>query len=148
MTNSEQQNMDVMHRFFDEVWNKGREEAIDELYVPEGTAHGLGEKYKSGPEEFKLFHRLLCQTCSDIHAEMNDIMAAGDRVAIRGTITMKHNATGRDLRIEGGGFARINDGKIVEAWNGWDFVGVMVQLGALAEDSLDNAFLTGQAKAR
>jgi len=32
----------VLHRWFEEVWNKGREEAIDELFAEDGIAHGLG----------------------------------------------------------------------------------------------------------
>ena len=30
-----------MRRWFEEVWNKGREEAIDELFAEDGIAHGL-----------------------------------------------------------------------------------------------------------
>jgi hypothetical protein len=33
----------LIHRWFDEVWNRGREDTVDELFAPDGIAHGLGE---------------------------------------------------------------------------------------------------------
>ena len=34
----------ILHRWFEEVWNKGREEAIDELFAEDGIAHGLADE--------------------------------------------------------------------------------------------------------
>ena len=31
----------LVRRWFEEVWNKGREEAIDEMFAEDGVAHGL-----------------------------------------------------------------------------------------------------------
>ena len=33
----------IIHRWFDEVWNQGREETVDELLAPKAIVHGLGE---------------------------------------------------------------------------------------------------------
>jgi len=136
---TEENNIKLMRRFFDEVWNQGREESIDELYADEGTAEGLGEEYKGGPEAFKQLHRLLHKTCSDIHIELDDLIAEGGRVALRGKATMTHKVTGKQLEFEGVGFVEIKDGKIVQAWNGWDFMSVIVQLGGMPENGLVQA---------
>ncbi len=144
MKTPEYESIDLIYRFFEEVWNKGREEAIDEMYVPEGQAYGLGEQYRKGPEQFKLLHRLIQENCSDIHAVVEDVIAAGDRVSMRGVLTMVHKATGRQLRLEGGSYNRIKDGKIVEAWNGWDFMGILLSLGVVTENCLANALCGNQ----
>ena len=34
-------NKAFIRRWFEEVWNKGREEAIDEMFAEEGVANGL-----------------------------------------------------------------------------------------------------------
>ncbi len=38
MTN---QNDTILHHWFEEVWNKGRREVIDEMLSPDAIAHGL-----------------------------------------------------------------------------------------------------------
>ena len=45
----------VMHQWFEEVWNKGRAEAIAEMAAADMIVHGLGEEMR-GPEGFKPFH--------------------------------------------------------------------------------------------
>lgn len=140
----EYDNIALMRRFFQEVWNEGKEETIDELYAVGGESHGIGDEYEKGPGAFKQLHRVMLQTC-DIHIQVDDIIAAGDRIAMRATIKMQHKATGKQLIVMGGGFARIQGGQIVEAWNGWDFLGALQQLGLLPQDALAQA-LQGSLK--
>ena len=49
-------NKAFIRRWFEEVWNKGREEAIDEMFAAEGVANGLVDESGQplrGPEGFK-----------------------------------------------------------------------------------------------
>ena len=140
----EDENIAVIVRWFDEVWNQGREETIDELYAADGVAWGLGTSYAEGPEAFKQLYRLFQETLTDIKSTVDDVFAEGDRVAMRGTLTMTHRATGKEIELRGGGIAHIHEGKITQAWNSWDFMGVLVQLDVLAPDALVEA-LTGGA---
>ena len=52
-------NKALIHRWFEEVWNKGREEAIDEMFAADGIAHGLTEEgdraLRGGGAGFKPF---------------------------------------------------------------------------------------------
>jgi hypothetical protein len=140
-TSLEDKNMAVIHRFMDEVWNQGRETAIDELYVPGGVAEGLGEAYRFGPEAFKLFHRLINGTCEEIRVEILDIIAVGDKVAFRASMDMTHKASRKKVHLEGQGFGTVANSKLVEAWNSWNFLDLIVQLGAVPEDMLPNTLL-------
>src|SRR5437588_11510292 len=54
-----EENKALMRRWFEEVWNKGRAEAIPEMFADEGIAHGLSDDPASpmrGPAGFLPFH--------------------------------------------------------------------------------------------
>jgi predicted ester cyclase len=77
----------------------------------------------------------------DAHFMFNDVIAEGDRVAIRWTVTMTHAgdqlgfpATGRRVTLEGSSFLVIKNGKIVEGWNQMEFQGLIHSLKSTAEE--------------
>jgi hypothetical protein len=46
----------LSRQWFEEVWNKRRTDAVDELMTPDSLAHSLGEAGDlHGPEAFKRF---------------------------------------------------------------------------------------------
>jgi hypothetical protein len=55
-----EQNKALAKRWFEEVWNQGRESAIDELFHPEGEVYGFPEpdSVLIGPAGFKTIHRV------------------------------------------------------------------------------------------
>ena len=130
-----------MRRWFEEVWNKGREEAIDEMFAEEGVANGLVDESGQplrGPAGFKPFFRKFREAFPEIEVVVEDAIAEGDRVAARCTVRGRHRgdslgfkATDSPVEFTGMTFVRISDGKIVEAWNNFDFMTMFQQLGAL-----------------
>lgn len=135
------ENIALIRRWFEEVWNKGREEAIDELFAAEGIAHGLADEAGNdlrGPQDFKPFFRRFRSAFPDIEVIVEDTVAAGDKVAARCLVRGKHQsdslgfaATGQATEFSGITIVRIEKGKIVEAWNNFDFMTMYKQLGAL-----------------
>ena len=133
-----QENIDLCHRWFEEVWNKGRAEAVDELFAEDGLAHGLAGQggEMRGPSGFKPFLEQLRSAFPDIHITVEDTVAAGDKVAVRWVATMTHKgemlgvaATAKQATVTGISIVRIADGKIAEGWNNWDLMGLMQQIG-------------------
>ena len=132
---------EVMHRWFEEVWNKGREEVIDQLFAEDGVAHGLADESGSelrGPEGFKPFFHKFRGAFPDIQVVIEDAIAEGDKVAVRCSVRARHTgeglglaATNQPVAITGMSIARVKDGKIVEAWNNFDFMGLFQQIGAI-----------------
>jgi len=135
------ENIALIRRWFEEVWNKGREEAIDELFAAEGIAHGLADEAGNdlrGPQDFKPFFRRFRSAFPDIEVVVEDTVAEGDKVAARCLVRGKHQsdslgfaATGQATEFSGITIVRIEKGKIVEAWNNFDFMTMYKQLGAL-----------------
>jgi steroid delta-isomerase-like uncharacterized protein len=138
-------NVTVIRRWFEEVWNKGREEAIDELFDEEGLAHGLAAERGvplRGVSGFKPFFRRLRGAFPEIEVVVEDTVSEGDKVAARCTVRGRHRgdtlgikATDSPVEFDGICIVRISGGKIVEAWNNFDFMLMFQQLGALRLDA-------------
>ena len=123
---SEAANKELARRWFEQVWNQGSESAIDELFHPQGKAYGFPEpdSVLIGPEGFKAIHRQFHNAFGDIHIAIDDLIAEGDRVAIRWTCTMIHNgdglgfpATGKQTGFPGSSFITCRDGQLTDGWN-------------------------------
>ena len=134
-------NVALVRRWFEEVWNKGRAEAIEEMFDEEGVAHGLADETGAplrGPANFRDFHSKFRGAFPGVEVVVDDAISEGDRVAARCTVRARHEgdtlgfaATSRHVEFTGMTFARVRDGKIVEAWNNFDFMSMFQQLGAL-----------------
>lgn len=130
----------LAHRWFEEVWNKGREEAIDEMFGETGIAYGLSDgtgKEPRGPAGFKPFYQSFRSAFPDIHIKVEDTICEGDKVAARCRVTATHTgdglgipATGKPIDFSGVAIIRVRDGKIIEAWNHFDFIGMYQQIDA------------------
>jgi steroid delta-isomerase-like uncharacterized protein len=130
------ENKALVNRWFEEVWNRGRADAIDEMFASDGVAHGLGGQDLHGPADFKVFHAAFLGAFPDARVQMDELIAEGDKVAYRFTATGTHQgdglgfaATGRAARFIGMGTVRIAGGRIVEGWNVLDQLGMLTQLG-------------------
>ena len=129
----------LVNRWFEEVWNKGRAEAVDEMFAPDGIAHGLSgeaENPLKGPGDFKLFHESFRGAFPNIEVVVEDMIAEGDKVAARCSVRGKHAgdylgvvATNAPVDFTGVAIVRIKDGRIVEAWNNFDFLKMNQQIG-------------------
>lgn len=136
-----QDTVSLMRRWFDEVWNKGRDGAIDEMFHPHGIAHGLTDaagRQLVGPAGFREFHRRFTSSFSDIHIEVQDALAEGAKGAMRFVFTARHTgeglgvpATGRAVRATGMTICHVEDGKILHGWNEFDAQGLMRQVGGI-----------------
>jgi steroid delta-isomerase-like uncharacterized protein len=128
-----------IHRWFEEVWNQGRESLIDELTTEDAVSHGLstaeGDQVR-GPATFKPFHRRLRAAFPDIHFTVEDAVSEENKIAARISVTGTHTGPGlsvpptnRAVQLHGMVIARTKDGKIAEVWNNFDFLSMYQQLG-------------------
>ena len=137
------ENKALVRRWFDEVWNKGRVSAIDEMIAEHSMVHGLGADLR-GPAGFKPFQAAFRGAFPDIAIVVEEVIAEGDMVAARFTATGTHQgdslgfpATGRKMRVGGMVFLRTENGQFVEGWNNFDQLGMLQQLGVVEMPSPD-----------
>jgi steroid delta-isomerase-like uncharacterized protein len=136
-----EENKALLRRWFDEVWNKGNADAIDELLSAEGIAHGLSDDESTplrGPAGFKPFHDSFRGAFPDIEVVVEDMIAEGDKVVARCSVRGKHTgdhlgiaASNSPVLFSGIAIVRIEHGKIVEAWNNFDFLKMNRQIGVI-----------------
>lgn len=139
---SADENIQLMRRWFQEVWNEGRIQTVYELLSPDAVAKGQrgGEAEIRGPEAFAKFVNEIRGAFPDIQVKVEDVFAAGDKVVLRWSGVMTHTgdapglpASGRTVRTGGITIARFTDGQIVEGWDNWDQLGMLQQIGAMPQ---------------
>ena len=121
-------------RWFEEVWNKGRREAIAEMLAPEGVIHDGGDAMQ-GPAGFYPFYDRIRATFSDMHVKVEDTFAEGNVLCVRWSCSVRHTGdglgfppTGKTCHITGISIVRFAHGQLVEAWQNWDMLGLLQQI--------------------
>lgn len=136
---SAKENIQLINRWFEEVWNQGKMETVPELLSPNAVAHGQKgpETEIHGAAEFLPFVQSIRSAFPDIRINIEDAFGARDKVVVRWSATMTHTgdglgmpATGKAVRLTGLTIARIAKGKIIEGWDNWDRLGMLEQIGA------------------
>jgi steroid delta-isomerase-like uncharacterized protein len=134
------ENSQLIRRWFDQVWNQGRADVIDQMSHPETRGYGQAEHGRQiDMDEFKKLWSDLRSAFPDIQFTIHDTIEQGEKVAARWTATMTHKGeflgfapTGRTANITGISLQRWENGKIMEGWDNWDQLGLLVQLGAVS----------------
>jgi ketosteroid isomerase-like protein len=123
----------LLRRWFEEVWNQGDDQAIDQLLAKDATMWGVGRPDVSsiGSDEFKKFHRAMHEAYSSIHIHLDQVVQEGDTAFARWTVTGTLSATNNQMTLKGMSACRVQNGMIIEGWNIWDQIGMARQLGAL-----------------
>lgn len=130
-------NKQLARRWFEEVWNQRSESAIDAMFSPTGKAHGFpdADSVLSGPEAFKAIHRNFCGAFPDLQITIHDVVAEGDKVAIRWSAAMTHTgdhlglpATGKKATLSGSSFVIVQGSQIIDGWNQMDIQHLFQQL--------------------
>jgi steroid delta-isomerase-like uncharacterized protein len=130
----------LLRRWFDEIWNQGRIETVDELLAKDAVMWGIGRPDQSsrGGAEFKEFYHRQRSATPDVKITLDQVVQEGDTAFARWTATMTHTGEGlgvaptnQTITLSGMSACRVSNGKIVEGWNSWDQVGMARQLGLL-----------------
>ena len=133
-----QQNIEMLTRWFQEVWNEGKTQTVHDLLSPDAVAIGQAGSGVElhGPEEFVRFVEHIRGAFPDIRVTVEDTFGCDDKVALRWSATMTHRGdalgippTGKSVRVTGITIVRIVNGKMVAGWDNWDQLGMLAQIG-------------------
>ncbi len=132
-------NKAAIREFFDQVWNAGDEAAIERFIAAD--AAGNDQDFGIGRDGFKQQWRNWRQAFPDLHFEVEELVAEGDTVVSRWTLTGTHSGeflgiepTGRKIRVAGMSLDHLKDGVLISGFDGWDNLGLRQQLGALPSE--------------
>ena len=129
-----EENKDIIRKVMETV-NKRDLALLDELIAPDYVDTTLRLK---GLKGFRQSVTLLYEGFPDIHATIDDIIAEGDKVWDRVTLTATHTGeyrglapTGKKIAFKGVRIWRIVDSKVVERESFYDFLDFYKQLGII-----------------
>jgi steroid delta-isomerase-like uncharacterized protein len=136
------ENKESMRRFFDEVVNGGDVALIDELLAADFVEHEEFPGLAGGREGTKQFFTLMRTAFPDLRVDLDDLIAEGDKVVARSSMSGTHKAefmgmapTGSQFRVSVIDVVRFSGGKAVEHWGVTDTAGMMEQLGVVPATS-------------
>jgi steroid delta-isomerase-like uncharacterized protein len=101
--------------------------------------HQLPPEMPNGKEGAAAFFTMMFGSTPDMTFEILDTIVSGNRAAIRSRVTgtqtgpfMEMPPTGKSFDVEGIDIVDVNDdGKMVEHWGIFDFLGMMQQTGVI-----------------
>ncbi len=142
---SAQENQALIARIFEEVWNQGNLDRIDQFMSPNYVDHDTGVS-PIGPvanapgllAEEKAKVRIDRTAFPDLHFTVDDQLAVGDQVVTRWTVSGtllgplgQIPPTGKKASVQGVNIDRVENGKVVEGCSFFDMLSVLQQVGAL-----------------
>lgn len=121
----------------EEVWNERRAEVIDELVTPESICHDDSGPVV-GPQGFReQKYTPFLAAIPDFHFSIETMIAQGDQVAVRWTMTARRFGDGVGFKtpsepvcFRGITWVRVRGGKLME---GWQFSNMAEVIRRLAE---------------
>ena len=129
----------TVETWFRRVWNEEDESAIEELFVPDGEARGLGANALVGPRDFKLFHSALRALLTNFNITIDKAIEEGDWIALICTLNATSRQSGEPVVITGSVMIRVENCQIMEAYNHWDFLTLFGQLDLLPASTFQQA---------
>jgi steroid delta-isomerase-like uncharacterized protein len=134
----------IVRNFFEEVWNKGNLDYIDELYTDDFRLNALWQNTSLGgsgtaaKEEAKGVIRRWLDGFPDMHVSVEEQVAEDDIVVSRhlavGTQAKEFMGipnTGKKGAVSGITITRLEGENVAEAWTCWDAAGMLMQLGVI-----------------
>lgn len=138
-TTTEAANKDLFRRTYEEMFNQGDLTSADEFVAPDFINHEVpAGRNNRGPESLRDVARMLRSAFPDLHFTIEELVAEGDTVVGRLTMSGTHQGflmgiapTGRHVKQVHAHFVRFREGKAVEHSGVRDDLGLMQQLGVI-----------------
>ena len=118
-----------LQRWYDEVWHNGNENAIPEILADHAVIHGLEtDKSKTGPTAFLPFYKNMRESFPVIKVKLLPIVEK-DGIEVAYCKVTATNNEGQQTTFSGITAAKFENQKLVEGWNGFDFLAMYQKLG-------------------
>lgn len=150
-----EQNKASVRRIFEEVFNEGRLELVDELLAPDTEVHVPFADPGSGPAALKKIVTGLREGFPDLHLEIDDLVGEGDKVAVAWHSTRQTHLgpyrglppTRRSIQVSGIDILRFEQGRVAEFSMHLDELGAVRQMGVVPPEGVSSprraAFVLG-----
>jgi steroid delta-isomerase-like uncharacterized protein len=131
------ENKALARRFLVEAFPRGE---FEEVLAPDYRDHSAPPGTGVGSEAIKQLTEPYRLAFPDLHFEIEDQVAEGDKVVTRYTFVGTHTGplmglppTGKRVRMPGISIYRVDKGCLAEAWVQYDVFGLLQELGAIPQ---------------
>lgn len=118
-------------------------EALGSVIAQDAVDHNPIPGQRPGLVEIQRAFREFAAAFSEVTFRIEDILAEGEKAAVRVTVTAVHTGpflgappTGRRVTETGIDILRFSDGKLVERWGQFDELGLLRQLDLLPQGAV------------
>jgi predicted ester cyclase len=118
-------NKELLKRFYNEVYVDWNMETADEMLSPNFVSHDWPENIGKGPKAFRNYYTVFNKAVPDAKYEVKDILADGDRVAVRWEMHGTYQGAfpgidippaGQAVTLKGVAIYRVENNKLTERW--------------------------------
>ncbi|WP_300517548.1 nuclear transport factor 2 family protein [Aliiroseovarius sp.] len=127
--------LNTLKAWYDRIWLQGDLDAIDELFTPDTEAQGMME-FAVGPEDFKALVPAFLAQVELEKVSYDKVLELGDWVWAHMSAHATSRASEAPITVTGQIMVRVQDGRIVEAYNQFDFLTLFEKLGYLPPETL------------
>ncbi len=134
------ENREVVRRFFEEFMNEQKLDNVQDYVTRNWVNHDPALTPLQGYEGAKELVRILTGGFPDMKLKIEDVIAEGDRVAVRFSLSGTHKGsfqgaspTGKKVSASACGIFRIQDGRLAENWVVFDAMSLAKQIGLIPE---------------
>lgn len=140
-TNAVAANTRTIERYFEEVWNAGHVDVLDQLLAPDYLNHSSSiPDPRPGPADLKPIVRAMRAAIPDLRYEILDMVVTADKAAVYVRMTGTHTGplfgmapTGRKIDVRQMQIEWLRNGRIVQHWRITDELTMLKQLGQLTK---------------
>jgi predicted SnoaL-like aldol condensation-catalyzing enzyme len=117
MPSMEERNVAALERWTYEVFEEGNLDLVEELMAPSYVGHGPAGTVADTPESYPARIASIRSNAPGLRYEMHDVIARGDRVALRYSTSATNLQTGkRERRSSTIAIWRVEDGRLAGYW--------------------------------
>ena len=132
-----EENKAILMRFAEESVNKGNPGIVGDFFGENFVNH-FEPPASQGSEGMRKGLVALLAAFPDLHVTVDDMIAEGDKVMFRATVSGTHKGefagiapTGKHVTFTTVGYDRYANGKMVERWERTDVLGLLQQIGGI-----------------
>ena len=136
---SAEKNVALINQVMELINARNLDEAF-ELYALDYIYHGPGGQELRGRDGIKGLWELFLSAFPDLTASVDETISEGDRVALRWAVSGTHTgeflgipASNKSITLPITEVFRMGNGKLQEAWDQYDRLHLMEQIGATAQ---------------
>ncbi|WP_343082384.1 nuclear transport factor 2 family protein [Ostreiculturibacter nitratireducens] len=123
--------LDLLKDWYQRVYIDGDLEAIDDYFAPRSTASGLMAELQVGPEDFRELIPAVMRLIREPEVVIDAHLDSGDWLWALVTVKAKSTRSLSPVEFSGQVMMRVQEGRIAEAFNHFDFITFFEQLELL-----------------